>query len=138
MTSTLIDTNILIDVLELRQPFLEWVRQAFAQLAEDGPLIINQVIYCEVSIPYKTAEGFDAVMGAGWMQREDLPWEAAFRAGKAFEAYRERGGLKHTSLPDFMIGAHASVKGHRILTRDAARFRTYFPEVTVIAPDTHP
>ncbi len=138
MTSTLIDTNILIDVLESREPFLGWVQRAFARLSEKGPLIINQIIYCEASVPYQSSVLFEAVVGGGWMKREDLPWEAAFRAGKAFEIYRRKGGAKQSALPDFFIGAHAAVKGHRLLTRDAARFRTYFPELEIIAPDTHP
>jgi predicted nucleic acid-binding protein len=137
MTSTLIDTNILIDVLERREPFLGWVQRAFMRLAEKGPLIINQVIYCEASVPYQSATQFDEIVGGGWMKREDVPWEAAFRAGKAFESYRRNGGAKQSALPNFFIGAHAAVKGHRILTRDAALFRTYFPEVEIIAPDTH-
>jgi hypothetical protein len=138
MTSTLIDTNILIDVLERRQPHLEWVRRAFNALAAEGALTINQVIYGEASVPYQSPEKFDAVLDGGWVKREDVPWEAAFRAGKAFETYRRKGGAKLNTLPDFLIGAHAAVKGYRILTRDAARFRSYFPEVEIIAPDTHP
>ena len=87
MTSTLIDTNILIDVLEQRQPHLEWVRRAFIALTSEGTLTINQVIYGEASVPYQSQTKFDAVFGGGWVNREDLPWEAAFRACKAFESY---------------------------------------------------
>lgn len=138
MTSTLVDTNILVDVLEEQQPFLDWVRRSLAVLATDGPLVINQVIYGEASVPYPSKEQFDSLLLHGWLSSEDVPWEAAFRAGKAFDEYRMRGGAKLNTLPDFLIGGHASVRNHRVLTRDPARFRTYFPEVEVIAPDTHP
>ena len=138
MTSTIIDTNILVDVLEQRQPYLAWVQRAFTRLSEEGPLVINQVIYGEASVPYPSKEDFDALVLSDLLAREDVPWEAAFRAGKAFDEYRRRGGVRANTLPDFLIGAHAAVKGYRLLTRDGARFRSYFPEVDVIAPDTHP
>ena len=138
MTSTLVDTNVLVDVLEERQPFLDWVRRSFSRLSGDGPLVINQVIYGEASVPYESKEEFDSVVLGGWMVQENIPWEAAFRAGKIFDEYRRKGGVKVNTLPDFLIGAHAAVNGYRILTRDGSRFRSYFPEVEVIAPDTHP
>ncbi len=138
MTSTLIDTNILVDVLEVRKPFIAWVKRNLAALAEDGPLVINQIIYGEASVPYPSRRAFDDIVLGGWLQCEDVPWEAAFRAGKAFDEYRKRGGVKLNALPDFLIGGHASVKKHRVLTRDPSRFRAYFPELEVIAPDTHP
>jgi predicted nucleic acid-binding protein len=138
MTSTLIDTNILIDVLEVRQPHVGWITRYLAALADDGPLVINQVIYGEASVPYPSKQEFDELVLRDWLDREHVPWEAAFLAGKAFDDYRQRGGVKLNTLPDFLIGGHAAVKNYRVLTRDPARFRTYFPEVEVIAPDTHP
>lgn len=138
MTSTLIDTNILVDVLEQRQPHLDWVERAFSRLSAEGAFVINQVIYGEASVPYESRDEFDALVLSQWMIQEDVPWEAAFLAGKAFDEYRRRGGVRANTLPDFFIGAHAAVKRYRILTRDGGRFRTYFPEVEVIAPDTHP
>jgi predicted nucleic acid-binding protein len=138
MPSTLIDTNILLDVLEQRQQWSAWVYRQFERLAEDGDLIINQIIYGEASVPYATLAAFDEILPSEFIKREDFPWEAAFAAGKIHKRYRSGGGQKLSTLPDFLIGAHAAAKGYRILTRDAARFRTYFPSVDVIAPDTHP
>lgn len=138
MPSTLIDTNILLDVLEQRQQWLAWVLRQFERLAEDGDLIINQIIYGEASVPYASQSEFDDIFPSEIVKREDFPWAASFIAGKVHQQYRAGGGQKLSTLPDFLIGAHASVKGYRVLTRDAARFRTYFPNVEVIAPDTHP
>jgi predicted nucleic acid-binding protein len=138
MTSTLIDSNVLIDVLEGRPVWYDWALARMAELAESGPFVFNQISYGEASIPYDSELIFDEGFRGPWVVREDLPWSAAFRAGKAFKQYRERGGQKSSILPDFLIGAHAAVKGYRVLTRDQARYRTYFPEVEVIAPDTHP
>jgi predicted nucleic acid-binding protein len=138
MPSTLIDTNILLDVLEQRVQWSGWVLRQFDRLADEGDLIINQIIYGEASVPYASSDEFDDVFPRGLVTREEFPWEAAFVAGKVHQTYRAGGGQKLSTLPDFLIGAHAVVKGYRVLTRDAARFRTYFPEVDVIAPDTHP
>ena len=136
--STLIDTNVLLDVLEVRLGRFEWAVKQLENLAEKGDLVFNQIIYGEASVPYATSAAFERILTNPWLKREDLPWDAAFYAGKAYLAYRQRGGGKANVLPDFLIGAHALAKGHSVLTRDPARFRTYFPSVTVIAPDTHP
>jgi predicted nucleic acid-binding protein len=138
MTSTLIDSNVLIDVLEQRLEWIGWVTSKLEQLSQTGTLVINQIAYGEASIPYDQEDVFATTVDTGWVVREDLPWSATFRAGKAFRQYRERGGVRDMILPDFFIGAHASVKGYKVLTRDGPRFRTYFPEIEVIAPDTHP
>jgi predicted nucleic acid-binding protein len=105
---------------------------------DDGQLALNPIIYAEVSIGYARPEQVEAVMPADRFRREILPYEAAFLAGKAFLAYRRRGGRRVSPLPDFYIGAHAAVRGYRLLTRDVARYRTYFPTVTLIAPDDGP
>jgi predicted nucleic acid-binding protein len=138
MPSTLIDTNVLLDVLEERAPWSKWALGQFQRLVGDGDLLINQVIYGEASVPYASLALFDDLLPADLVRRENLPWDATFIAGKAHEQYRKRGGQRRSTLPDFFIGAHAAVSGYRVLTRDAAPFRTYFPEVEVIAPDTHP
>ncbi|MGH6854161.1 MAG: type II toxin-antitoxin system VapC family toxin [Aestuariivirga sp.] len=138
MTSTLIDTNVLVDVIEDRPAWSDWAAHHLAELSKSGSLVINQIIYAEASVPYVDPAAFERIVSTVWMEREDLPWAAAFRAGKAFQDYRQRGGLRNQSLPDFLIGAHAAVKNYRLLTRDATRFRTYFPEIEIIAPDTHP
>ena len=138
MPSTLIDTNVLVDVLEKRLDWADWVLRQFTKLAADGDLVINQIVYGEASVPYSSLEAFDQALQEGWMRREDLPWEAAFIAGKVHQSYRSKGGVKSSVLPDFLIGAHAQFRGYRVLTRDPAGFRTYFPDVEIIAPDTHP
>lgn len=138
MSTTLLDTNVLIDVLEDRPVWSDWSVKHIETLAKDGDLVINQIIYAEASIPYAPQSAFDERASVAWLKREDLPWDAAFLAAKAHARYREKGGQKVLALPDFLIGAHAAVRGYRLLTRDAARIRVYFPDVHIIAPDTHP
>jgi hypothetical protein len=98
-------------------------------------LVINAVIYAEVSQRYSSKELLDRELPEDAFIREAIPWVAAFLAGKAFIEYRHRGGHRRSPLPDFFIGAHAAVAGIRLLTRDAGRFRTYFPTVDLVAPD---
>ena len=105
---------------------------ALGTAADAGPVLINPIIHAEVSIGFDRLEDLDDAVRD--FDREPLPWEAGFLAGKAFIAYRRRGGERRSPLPDFYIGAHAAVRGHRLLTRDAARYRTYFPSVELIAP----
>jgi len=105
-----------------------------ARALDDGPLVINPIVYAEVSAGFDRIEDLDDAVPADDFRREALPYQAGFLAGKAFLAYRRRGGQKRSSLPDFYIGAHAAVRGYRLLTRDVARYRTYFPTVTLIAP----
>jgi hypothetical protein len=101
----------------------------------EGPLVVNQVIYAEVSVRYADTDELDRDLPLDFFQREQIPWPAAFLAGKAFADYRRRGGRRRSPLPDFFIGAHAAVAGLRLLTRDATRYRTYFPTVELIAPE---
>lgn len=107
-------------------------------LGRTDAIVFNQIVYGEASVPYHPQSAFDTIVGVDWLAKEDLPWDAAFLAAKAHADYRRKGGLKPSALPDFLIGAHASVKNYRLLTRDAARFRSYFPSVELISPDTHP
>lgn len=102
--------------------------------ASGSKLIINPVIYGEVSIRFEAIEDLDAALPASMFNREAIPFEAAFLAGKAFAAYRRRAGVKISPLPDFLIGAHAAIRGYRLLTRDTARYRTYFPRLQLITP----
>lgn len=95
---------------------------------------MNPLVYAEVSVGFERIEELDDALPEEVFRREPLPWEAAFLAGKSFRSYRRRGGRRHAPLPDFYIGAHAAVAGYRLLTRDAARYRTYFPRVELIAP----
>jgi predicted nucleic acid-binding protein len=100
-----------------------------------GPLLINEVIYAEVSARYSRIEVLDRELSEEDFQRERTPWQAAFLAGKAFLDYKRRAGSKRSPLPDFFIGAHAGVRGLPLLTRDPLRYRTYFPTVELIAPE---
>jgi predicted nucleic acid-binding protein len=130
----LVDSNVLLDVATNDPAWGDWSARALAEVAEHAPLIINPIIYAEVSIGYTTIEALDTVLPATLYQREPLPWEAGFLAGKSFLAYRRRGGLRKSPLPDFYIGAHAAVGHLALLTRDDARYRSYFPKVEILAP----
>lgn len=138
MSTTLLDSNVLIDLLENRPVWGEWSFRQLGLLGLTDGIILNQIVYGEASVPYAPQSEFEAVLNVDWLKKEDLPWEAAFLAGKIHADYRRKGGQKTMALPDFLVGAHAAVKGYRLLTRDAARFRTYFPDVELITPDTHP
>ena len=132
----LVDTNVILDVSTNDPRWSEWAADALARAADECILVINPVIYAEVSIAYKRIEDLELALPQGTFRRDALPYEAAFLAGKAFLRYKKRGGrAKLRPLPDFYIGAHAAVASFRLLTRDAARYRTYFPGVAVITPD---
>jgi predicted nucleic acid-binding protein len=130
----LVDSNVILDVAYEDPSWRDWSEAAIVQVAEHALLIVNPIIYAEVSMGYAQIEQVDAVMSENRFRREALPYEAAFVAGKAFLAYRRRGGRRTAPLPDFYIGAHAAVCRYRLLTRDVARYRTYFPTVELIAP----
>jgi predicted nucleic acid-binding protein len=98
----------------------------------------DPIIFAEVSISFALIEDAEAAMSAAYLEREPISFDAAFLAGKAFVTYRRRGGEKRSPLPDFFLGAHAAVAGYMLLTRDASRYRTYFPRLAIVAPDTHP
>ena len=131
----LVDSNVLIDVAEEDPVWGEWSRAALERVADRVVARGERPsIYAEVSASYARVEELERFMPAALYRREHLPWEAAFLAGKAHLAYRRRGGQARAPLPDFYIGAHAAVCGHRLLTRDATRYRTYFPRLDIIAP----
>ena len=118
------------------EQWFDWSATALERAGDESTLVINPIIYAEVSIAYKRIEDLELALPPGIFRREALPYEAAFLAGKAFLKYRHRGGRsKLRPLTDFYIGAHAAVAGYRLLTRDAARYRTYFPGLDVICPD---
>ena len=114
--------------------WLAWSIEALAAAAEAGPLLINPIIYAEASIRFSRVEDLDDALPPDDFRRAPLPWEAAFLAGKAFVAYRRGGGARTSTLPDFFVGAHAAVDDLSLLTRDATRYRSYFPTVRLIAP----
>ncbi len=130
----MIDSNVLLDLITEDSTWLAWSEAAVMEAAESGRLVINPTIFAEVSVGYARIEDMEAALPKDLLEREALPYEAAFLAGKAFMAYRRRGGQKRSPLPDFFIGAHAAIGNYRLLTRDAARYRTYFPTVTLITP----
>ena len=135
MTAVLIDANILLDVMTEDARWLAWSAEAIERAADHYRLVINPIIYAEVSLRYSRIEELDAALPKTMFDREAIPCEAAFLAGKSFLAYRRRGGTKRSPLPDFFIGAHAAVAGYRLMTRDAARYHAYFPKLLLIAPD---
>lgn len=111
-----------------------WSGEALAACAESSTLAINPLIYAEVSIRFGRIEELQDALPEEDFLRLPLPWEAAFLAGKCFVRYRRRRGARRSPLPDFYIGAHAAVGGHTLLTRDATRYRTYFPGLEIVAP----
>jgi predicted nucleic acid-binding protein len=134
MKTTLVDSNVLLDIATNDAAWFDWSSQALESAANDSPLAINAIIYAEVSIGFQRIEDLESAIPSSLFRREALPFEAAFLAGKAFLQYRRRGGGRATPLPDFYIGAHAAVAGFRLLTRDPKRYQTYFPSVELIAP----
>ena len=132
--ATLVDTNVLLDIVIEDDEWLAWSSAAVADAARRGSIVINPIIYAEVSGAYEDIETMDRALPADYYVREPLPWDAAFLAGRAYVAYRRRGGVRRSPLPDFYIGAHAAVAGHTLLTRDPGRYRAYFPKLRIIAP----
>jgi hypothetical protein len=130
----LVDTNVLFDCLSEDDEWSDWSAAILSEVANRGPLAINPVIFAEVSVRYDAIEAVDEALPADYFVRAPLPWDAAFLAAKAFERYRRRGGTRTNVLPDFFIGAHAAVAGMTLVTRDARRYRTYFPKLKIIAP----
>ena len=133
---TLVDSNVLLDVLTEDPHWSNWSADSLAEAAEVGPLYINPIIFSEVSIRFTTVEALDDALPSGDYRREPLPWAAAFLAGKVFMAYRRNKGTESSTLPDFFVGAHAAVGDLDLLTRDVGRYRTYFPTVRLVAPDS--
>lgn len=134
MTAILVDANVILDLVGDDPVWVSWSSTAVEAAADEASLVINPLIYAELSVGFATIEAVEAAVPAADFRREDLPYAAGFLAGKAFLAYRRRGGARRSPLPDFYIGAHAAVAGYRLLTRDPSRYRTYFPTVQLIAP----
>jgi predicted nucleic acid-binding protein len=134
MTAILVDSNVILDVFTEDTNWSDWSSAALAEAAETARLVINPIVYAEVSIRFSHIEDLDAALPRDRFSREPIPFEAAFLAGKAFLAYRRRGGPRPSPLPDFFIGAHAAVAGYRLLTRDPDGFRTHYPKLELIMP----
>ncbi len=133
-TDVLVDSNILLDLLEEDPYWFEWSSTQLQKAADRCTLIINPIIYAEISVGFHRIEELEEALPLDYFQRRPIPWEAAFLAGKCFIRYRKFGGTKRSPLPDFFIGAHAAISGLTLLTRDAARYRTYFPSLKLITP----
>ncbi len=135
MTPVLVDSNVLLDVMTGDPTWGAWSSRSIERAADEAVLVVNALIYAEVSIGFASIEALEEALPRDLYRREHLPYEAAFLAGKAFLSYRHAGGTRNAPLPDFYIGAHAAVAGYRLLTRDARRYRTCFPTLELIAPD---
>jgi hypothetical protein len=130
----LVDSNVLLDILTEDPRWYSWSSAALLRYADEAELVINPIIYAEVSIGFERIEELESAVPLEYFRRESLPWEAAFLAGKCFLQYRRRGGSRRSPLPDFYIGAHAAIRGHRLLSRDVRRFKTYFPRLELLGP----
>ena len=138
-TSTLIDSNVLIDVLGPKDlPHRPWSLAALKAVSEQGAVIFSAVVWAELAGSTIREDMLFRIFARFQPQREDFPCGAAHSAGLAHRSYVTRGGRRERTLPDFMIGAHALARSHRLLTRDASRYRTYFPSLEIISPETHP
>lgn len=134
MSSVLVDANVILDVVTKDPKWGAWSAETLERLADEAVLRINPLVYAEVSVGYERVEDLELALPRDLYRRTPLPYEAAFLAGKCFRDYRRRGGRRRSPLPDFYIGAHAAVAGFRLLTRDAKRYRDYFPTVELISP----
>ena len=136
MKDILVDSNIILDIVTEDPNWFEWSADKLAEYTEKSTLTINPIIYAEVSIGFARIEELEGISPAKSFRRASLPWEAAFLAGKCFQQYRQRGGIRRSPLPDFYIGAHAVIVDMILLTRDANRYQTYFPTLELITPQS--
>ena len=132
---TLVDSNVLLDIFTRTPSWWEWSLMQLEEAALHGSLLINDVIYAETSVRFHSIDDFDAALAMAGVTVAPVPRTALFLAGKAFTQYRSAGGVRTGVLPDFFIGAHAMVESLPLLTRDARRYRNYFPEVVLVAPE---
>ena len=134
--TVLVDSNVILDLFSQDPRWWSWSSSALEEAAGNDRLVINPIVYGEISFRFEAIEDLEDALPP-IIEREDVPYEAAFLAAKAFVAYRRRAGTagRTSLLPDFYIGAHAAIRGYRLLTRDVARYRTYFPKITLIAPE---
>jgi predicted nucleic acid-binding protein len=134
MTGSLVDSNVLIDVAAEDPVWRPWSDEQLLLAAARGDVFINPIIYAEIARAFETEDRLDEWLSPSTFQRVPLPYAAAWPAAQAFAEYRRAGGTRTSPLPDFYIGAHAQVAGLTLITRDAARYRTYFPDVKLITP----
>lgn len=134
MTATLADTNVLLDIITEEPAWVAWSQLALDEAALEGAVVINEVVYAELSVRFASVADLDAALIAAGVDVVTMPRQALFLAGKAYQRYRKAGGTRTGVLSDFFIGAHAAAKSWPLLTRDVRRYRTYFPAVTLITP----
>lgn len=134
MSRVLVDANVLLDVLTDDPRWYAWSAEQLDACAAKAELCINPIVYAEVSVGFARIEELDEALPPSSFTRLELPWEAGFLAGKAFVRYRRAQGSRTSPLPDFYIGAHAAIDGMPLLTRDAKRYRTYYPTLELICP----
>lgn len=130
----LFDTNVLLDIATADPAWLPWSEEQFRIAAAKGPILINPIIYAELAPAFATAADLDRWLHPAVFQRLPLPYAAGWLAAQAYVKYRRGGGARTSPLPDFYIGAHAEAESRTLVTRDATRYRTYFPNVVLIAP----
>ncbi|WP_062204445.1 type II toxin-antitoxin system VapC family toxin [Aureimonas sp. AU12] len=138
--STLVDSNIILDLVGVDAVPDQrlWSSRMLLDAEEAGRICVNAIVWAEVTQRFANGRLLRAMLQPFECVEEDFPFAAAYPAGQAHRLYRERGGARERTLPDFLIGAHALVAGHRLLTRDAGRYRTYFPDLDILSPETHP
>ena len=131
----LVDSNVILGIVTEDRKWFQWSSDMLGRFTETHILVINPIVYAEVSIGFHRIEDVEMALPQSSFRRDPLPWEAAFLAGKCFLAYRKKGGRRRSPLPDFFIGAHAAIARIPLLTRGVSRYRTYFPNLKLIAPD---
>ena len=134
MSTTLVDSNVLLDVLTEDDEWFDWSADRLEAAASSGGIVINPIVYAELAAGFQRIEELEEALPSTYYRRVPLPWEAAFLAGRCFVKYRRQGGARRSPLPDFYIGAHAAIAGLTLLTRDSRRYRHYFPKLRIIAP----
>ena len=131
---TMVDSCVILDVITKDPHWFEWSSSTVSQALEEEKLVVNPVVYAEVSVRYLDIREVEAALPATLFEFQPITREAAFLAGKCFARYRKRGGTKTSPLPDFFIGAHAALSGYTLITRDPRRFREYFPKLKIVCP----
>ena len=134
MNEALVDSNVILDILTEDPHWFDWSSAALEEQAERSVLVINPLIYAEVSVRFRRIEDLDDALPASVFRRDALPFQAGFLAGKCFVKYRRAGGERRSPLPDFYIGAHAAIAGMTLLTREGSRYLTYFPRLPLVSP----
>jgi len=134
MAIILVDSCVVTDLADPHSECFEWSASMLEQLDEKNSFIINPIVYAECSVGYRAIEEIEGLVNELGFAVHEIPKEALFLAGKSFVTYKKNKGKKTNVLPDFFIGAHATVKGYRLITRDKGRFSTYFPSLSLIMP----